>query len=394
MVSATGRQLKALVANFLSEGHFAAMFGTRNGRISPLDSSGASLRRSFQPLTVLLNLSKIIQSQRIHEILPTQSVDRWQASLTLKPMSRSKLSPTVENVLKTARRLADLSEAKTVVLLAEEAYDFIEVKKLLRGKRLLVASDLESVQKAAEVDEIDLVKIEHEPQTRSTEVSHVLLEAIADEILETGDIVVAVYSSYDKDHCDTVSVIHLAEQLAKLTSRDLQRLETQVPLETLRIMVDLACEVGREGREGKSIGTLFVVGDHRKVLKLSQEQVHDPFKGYPRAECKIRNPRVRESIKELAQIDGAFIISADGIAEAAGRHLAAAADDIVLSKGLGSRHWAAAEISKATEAIAIAVSESTGTVRVFQDGKIVLRIEPIGANMKWTDVETEPPTGS
>ena len=96
-------------------------------------------------------------------------------------------------------------------------------------------------------------------------------------------------------------------------------------------------------------------------------------------------------MKELAQIDGAFVISADGVVQAAGRHLRASADDIVLSKGLGSRHWAAAEISKATDAISIAVSESTGTVRVFQNGRVVLRIEPMDSNMKWTDFETEPP---
>ena len=171
--------------------------------------------------------------------------------------------------------------------------------------------------------------------------------------------------------------------MSRLTSRDLQRLETKVPLETLRIVVDLACDIGREGREGKPVGTLFVVGNHRKVMQFSTEQVHDPFRGYPRTERLIRNPRVRESIKEIAQMDGAFVISADGVVQAAGRHLRAQADNLTLSKGLGSRHWAAAEISKATGAIPIAVSESTGTVRVFQDGMVVLRIEPMDSAMKW-----------
>lgn len=306
-------------------------------------------------------------------------------------MKRKKLNQQFENVLKTARRLADLESARAVVVLAEEAFRFKDMKKQLRGVPLIVASENEEIQEAVREDEIDLIPLEHEPQTRSTQVSQMLLEAIADELLQSGDVVVAVYSAYEKESCDTVSVIRLAEQLAKLTSRDLQRLETQVPLQTLRYVVDLACEIGREGREGKSVGTLFVVGQHRKVMSLSQEQVHDPFRGYPKAERLIRSPRVRESIKELAQIDGAFVISADGVVQAGGRHLRASAEDIVLSKGLGSRHWAAAEISKATDAIAIAVSESTGTVRVFQDGKVVLRIEPMTSNMKWTDFETEPP---
>lgn len=306
-------------------------------------------------------------------------------------MKRKKLNVQFEHVLKSAKRLADLQEASAVVVLAEEAYSFKAMKKLLRGVALIVASEKEEVQQAIKDDDLPMIPLEHEPQTRSTQVSQMLLEAIADELLQSGDVVIAVYPMYEKDTPDTLSVIRLAEQLAKLTSRDLQRLETQVPLETLRIVVDLACEIGREGREGKSVGTLFVVGNHRKVMELSQEQVHDPFKGYPKAERMIRSPRVRESMKELAQIDGAFVISADGVVQAAGRHLRASADEIMLSKGLGSRHWAAAEISKATDGIAIAVSESTGTVRVFQDGKVVLRIEPMTSNMKWTDFETEPP---
>lgn len=308
-------------------------------------------------------------------------------------MKRRQISVELERLLKSAQRLAVLSEAAAVVLLADDAMDFKAVRRLLRGKRLVVGTDNETVQEAAREDEVDLVPILHEPQTRSTQVSQVLLEAIADELLQSGDTIVAVYSSYDNDRCDTISVIELSEQLAKLTSRDLQRLETQVPLDTLRQVVDLACEIGREGREGKPVGTLFVVGHHRKVLNLSHEQVHDPFRGsaYPKLERLVRNPRVRESIKELAQVDGAFVISSDGVLYGFGRHLRGNADGLALSKGLGSRHWAAAAISKATDAVAVAVSESTGTVRLFQDGKVVLRIEPLHAAMKWHDVETEPP---
>ena len=306
-------------------------------------------------------------------------------------MKRKKVTTHFENLLKSAKRLADLEKARAIVLLCEDAFDFKLMKKLLRGVPLLIAAEDPDIQKAVVADGVQLIPLEDEPQTRSTQVSQMLLVAISDELLQSGDVIVAVYSSYEKEVCDTISLIHLDDQLAKLTSRDLQRLETQVPLETLRCVVDLACEIGREGREGKSVGTLFVVGQHRKVMSLSQEQVHDPFRGYSRSERLIKSPRVRESMKELAQIDGAFVISADGVVQAAGRHLRASADDIVLSKGLGSRHWAAAEISKATDAISIAVSESTGTVRVFQNGRVVLRIEPMDSNMKWTDFETEPP---
>ena len=189
-----------------------------------------------------------------------------------------------------------------------------------------------------------------------------------------------------------MSLVNLSEHLAKLTARDLRRLETTVPLETLRLVVDLAVEIGREGREGKPVGTMFVVGNHRKVLQMSHEQVHDPFKGYNQRERMIRNPRVRESIKEIAQLDGAFIVSAEAssVRRAA---ISTPGRGIDPFQGIGFRHWAAAAISKAARCIAIAVSESTGPCRIFQNGHVVLRIEPMDRAMKWFDVDTEPPAG-
>jgi DNA integrity scanning protein DisA with diadenylate cyclase activity len=176
-----------------------------------------------------------------------------------------------------------------------------------------------------------------------------------------------------------------------LTSRDLRQLRTRVPLETLKAVVDLAVEIGREGREGKRVGTMFVVGDTRKVLAHSQPIGFDPVRGYSRKERNLHDHRVREGIKEAAVMDGAFIIAADGTVEASCRYLAVGAANITLSKGLGARHWAAAAITKTTNAIAVVVSESNGTVRLFQNGEVMLRVEPFRRAMKWKDFEYEPP---
>ncbi|MCA9090762.1 MAG: DNA integrity scanning protein DisA nucleotide-binding domain protein [Planctomycetaceae bacterium] len=309
-------------------------------------------------------------------------------------MTRTPLPPSLPRLLKAARSLANEADAAAILILAETVYDFQEIKDLLKVKKLIIASHLVDVQEAATADGAYVVPLSHEPQTRHMQVSQALLDAIADDLLQTGARVVALYAGFERDAIDTVSVISLTEHLAKLTTRDLQRLETQVPLPILRRVVDLAVEIGRDGREGKSVGALFVVGNHRKVLEHSHESVHDPFRGYNKKERMISNARVRESVKELAQIDGAFVIATDGCVMAAGRILDAPAEELTLSKGLGARHWAAAAISKATKAIAIAVSESTGTVRLFQDGVVVLRIEPMMQAMKWHDVETEPPVDS
>ncbi|WP_437206802.1 DNA integrity scanning protein DisA nucleotide-binding domain protein [Planctomicrobium sp. SH664] len=306
-------------------------------------------------------------------------------------MARDSLPPMLVSLLKQARRTAGEVDCLATILLTDVSYDFKEIKGLLKPTPLMVASHVPEVQEAVKSDDVPLVPLMQEPQTRQVQLSQALLEAVADNLLKTGDRVIALYSGFERDSIDTFSIINLSERLARLTARDLQRLETQVPLGTLRRVVDLAVEIGREGRESKKVGTLFVVGNHRKVLEMSHEGVHDPFRGYSKKERAISNARVRESIKELSQIDGAFVISSDGFVVGAGRILDAPAEELTLSKGLGARHWAAAAISKATKSIAIAVSESTGTVRLFQNGSVVLRIEPMMQAMKWHDVDVEPP---
>jgi diadenylate cyclase len=304
-------------------------------------------------------------------------------------MARSQLTRHEEGLLGASLSLAVQEGASAVVLLAERAYNFREIQNGLGEVRLIVASDKPEVIETAKKDDVNLVPLLEEPETRQLQLVSALLEAIADELVKSGDTIIALYAAYEREVLDTLSVIDLSEHLTRLTSRDLQRLETTVPLETLRLVVNLAVEIGKEGREGKAVGALFVVGNHRKVLAQSHEQIHDPFKGYNKKERGLRLARVRESVKELAQIDGAFVVSAEGLVEAAGRILDAPAQGLTLSKGLGARHWAAAAISKTTDAIAIAVSESTGTVRIFKDGAVVLRIEPIERAMKWSDQEQD-----
>jgi DNA integrity scanning protein DisA with diadenylate cyclase activity len=300
-------------------------------------------------------------------------------------MKRVDLAAVEIALLQATRPVVLGLSVECVLVLTDRPYEFRQVARMLEGVRLLVASGNDDVKTAALSDDVSFVPLINEPQTRQVQLSQALLEAIADDLLKPGSRVAVLYPGFERESLDSLSVVSLTEHLAKLTTRDLQRLETQVPLETLRRVVELAIEIGREGREGKRVGTIFVVGHHRRVMELSHEQVHDPFRGYNKSERNIRSARVRESMKELAQIDGAFVIGSDGTVISAGRILDAPAESLTLSKGLGSRHWAAAAISKATNAIAIAVSQSTGTVRLFQGGHVVLRIEPMDQAMKWQE---------
>ena len=144
---------------------------------------------------------------------------------------------------------------------------------------------------------------------------------------------------------------------------------------TLKRVVNLAVEIAREGREGRKIGTLFVVGDSEAVLKHSRPMILDPLYGHPHESKRIEDPNLHEVLKELAQLDGAFVVSDEGVVLSAARYIDAVSNHLELPLGLGSRHVAAASVSSRTDAVAVAVSESS-TVRMFDDGELVAEIVP------------------
>ena len=144
---------------------------------------------------------------------------------------------------------------------------------------------------------------------------------------------------------------------------------------TLKRVVNLAVEIAREGREGRKIGTLFVVGDSEAVLGRSRPMILDPLYGHPHESKRMEDPNLRETLKELAQLDGAFVVSDEGVVLSGARYIDAPSGHLELPLGLGSRHVAAASVSSRTEAVAVAVSESS-TVRMFDDGELVAEIVP------------------
>jgi diadenylate cyclase len=140
-------------------------------------------------------------------------------------------------------------------------------------------------------------------------------------------------------------------------------------------VLEATLEIAREGREGRRIGTLFTLGRAEAVLAASRPLILDPLAGHVPARTHISDPDLRGTIKELAQLDGAFLISETGTVVAACRYLDASVERIDLPLGLGSRHLAAASVSAKLGALAIVVSES-GVVRVFHQGRIEATLIP------------------
>jgi diadenylate cyclase len=143
----------------------------------------------------------------------------------------------------------------------------------------------------------------------------------------------------------------------------------------LESLIGLAVEIAREGREGRRVGTLFTLGDENAVLARSKPLILDPLLGHPEASRHVTNLNLRGTIKELAQLDGGFVVSREGFVLSACRYLDAVAPQVDVPLGLGSRHIAAANMSGVTNAVGIVVSESS-VVRLFCHGQLVAEIIP------------------
>lgn len=214
-------------------------------------------------------------------------------------------------------------------------------------------------------------------QTRFSRIKYAFIQAVLLDIIHPDSKVVCVLGPWGKDHLDTITVHDLSLSWSEDFPFDPRSLIGKKFLTTVIAVVDIALDIGALGREGKSVGTTFIIGNIKQVMKSSHQAIFNPFKGYPPEAREITSSEVVESIKELAQLDGAFIVSGEGVVEAAGRHLDAAITVTHQLKGLGSRHRAAASMTLYTEAIAVVVSESTGRVTIFDQGKIIASLNPV-----------------
>lgn len=170
-------------------------------------------------------------------------------------------------------------------------------------------------------------------------------------------------------------VVHSMEE--NETVQVIRECEKRVTPETFRSALHLSLNIAMKGREGKKVGTAFILGDEEEVLERSHQMIINPFRGQdPNFEVNINKKENWETVMGFAQLDGVFIIAECGKILSAGRYLDVDTRDIHIEKGLGTRHLSSASITRDTNAIAIAVSESGGTIRVYMDGKEVIYVEP------------------
>lgn len=224
---------------------------------------------------------------------------------------------------------------------------------------------LSKKQKALVIPSYDYSRVER--------VKVALVSALSQGAFKEGDLVLCLTGKVGRT-VDTMMYMRIGGSLEDRVALEGVKLGEEFNSQVVDALIQLALQIGQEGFEGHPIGTIITIGDHTSVLEKSRQLTINPFQGLSEAERNVLDPKIREAIKNFSVLDGAFVIREDGVVLAAGRYLSATDEDVKIPLGLGARHAAAAGITASTQCIALVVSQSSGAVRLFKEGKIVLEL--------------------
>lgn len=236
-----------------------------------------------------------------------------------------------------------------------------------KSKTILVTRNLIEVDEDGRED-TEVIQVRSFSNQRLAQLRSAIFVALTRELISFNDRICCVGGISGSNQFDTVVIVDVEREFQTLLSGHADLLPDDVKPEVLERVLAVAVELAVEGREGKPVGCLFVLGDSTRVEKLVKPLVLNPFYGYKEEDRNILSPFMDETVKEFSSIDGAFIIRGDGVVMSAGSLIQATDSDHVLPSGLGSRHAAAAAVSVATQCISIVVSSSTGQVTLFRRG--------------------------
>lgn len=247
----------------------------------------------------------------------------------------------------------------------------------LRGRRcrkkLIYAVTLDALAQDLHAKKERALVIPAYDYSRIERVKVAMVSALSQGAFKEGDLVLCLTGRIGRQ-VDTMMQMRIGSSLDDRVAIEGVKLGDEFNSQVVDAMIQLALQIGQEGFEGHAVGTIITIGDHNNVMEKSKQLTLNPFQGISESERNVLDPRIREAIKNFSVLDGAFVIREDGVVLAAGRYLSSADDEVKIPLGLGARHAAAASITATTRCIALVVSQTSGAVRLFKEGNIVLEL--------------------
>jgi hypothetical protein len=218
------------------------------------------------------------------------------------------------------------------------------------------------------------------PETALTRMSQLkigLMLAVTNEYVGLDETVLCLSGVAGSERLDTLLIANPRRDFPWFRNRKSGEIRGVVATRELARIIDIALRLAAEGREGRPIGTIFVLGEPEQLKPHIRQLVLNPCEGHAQRDRNIHSPAFFETLREFAALDGAFVIDKKGVVRSAGTYLDAPLKEADLPAGLGARHAAALAVTAVTEALATVVSSSSGTVTIFHEGKAILELERV-----------------
>lgn len=262
------------------------------------------------------------------------------------------------------------------LLVYVNAIEDLEALQRLLGPdtRLILVCQNDQEQERAKSITADILSVPAFDLTRMGQIKMATLIAFSQQLLKPDDKFVFL-TGVAGQGIDTIMSMQVGDEYELFQSVDQPKLTEHIRRPVFERVLRITMELAHEGREGKPVGAIFVVGDHKEVQKYCTEGRINPFKGYAEKERNILDEMMGDSVKEIAKLDGAFIIKGNGVITEGCAIIRAAMPTESVPQGWGARHVAAAAITACTRCIAFTLSESTGDVRIWRRGALVTEIE-------------------
>ncbi|MDE0576978.1 MAG: diadenylate cyclase [Opitutales bacterium] len=273
-----------------------------------------------------------------------------------------------------ASKIAKAAECSAILVFADVFPPALAPRLSFPGFKVIVAGENVSDDDLALHRADAVLAVRALSRARLSQLRAAILLGMTRGVFGLEDRVCCIGGIPGSGQLDTLLVVEVDEEFESVVAPGEEMLPNDISAAALERLIALATELASTGREGKAIGALFVLGDHESVKKRVKPLILNPFHGYDEEDRNVLNPFMDETIKELAYIDGAFIIRGDGVVESAGSLVQARADEIELPGGLGTRHAAAAAITYVTNSLALVVS-SAGQVTLFRKGRMFTLFE-------------------
>lgn len=272
-------------------------------------------------------------------------------------------------ILKECVKIARSGQCDQIMLFGDTFAHSTDWSQHFSGCKVILVT-----QKATEVSTkggTSIVPVRLFSRNRLSQLRSAIIIALMHGVIKPDERLCCVGGVPGSNHLDSLMIVNVSQEIQSVLGLQIDILPKSIRPEVFERLLGIVTELAIEGREGRSVGGLFVLGNSQEIRPYIKPLVLNPFYGYKEEDRNILNPFMDETIKEYSSIDGAFIIRGDGVLESAGSMLYAPPCNVQLPSGLGTRHAVAAAITVAVDCVAFTISASTGQVSLFRKGHMV-----------------------